>query len=100
MGAHGQVFSIAESTMMMKYRLWNQGVKLDIFSPTAVKKFAVGTGRADKNQMLTGFSNATHWDIKTVLHETEKQKNPSSDMVDAYWICKMTNDTELGLVKV
>lgn len=93
MGAKGKVFSIAESTALMKYNLWRHNVDLDIYSPTLIKKFATESGRADKDAMLTAFVKDTGWNIKLDLHETDKQKNPSSDMVDSYWICKLLHDS-------
>jgi len=53
-----------------------------------IKKFATGKGNAKKQDMEVAFINETNYHIKDVLGLTEKQFNPSSDIIDSYFICK------------
>lgn len=88
MGSKGRVFNIAENTGILKYRLWKYGVQCESVAPTVIKKFATGKGNADKEKMQTAFAEQNGIDIKFELGMTAKQWNPSSDIIDAYWICK------------
>jgi hypothetical protein len=88
MGSKGRVFHIAENTGVFKYRLWNFHVAFETIPPTVIKKFATGKGNADKARMQEVFEENTNVRLKEELHMTEKQWNPSSDLIDAYWICK------------
>lgn len=88
LGSKGRVFNIAENTGILKYRLWNFGVEYDVVPPTVIKKFATGKGNATKEKMQEFFIQETQVDLKNKLSMTEKQWNPSSDIIDAYWICK------------
>ena len=88
MGSKGRVFNIAENTGILKYRLWKYGIGFETVPPTVIKKFATGKGNADKEKMQTAFFAESNIDLKFELNMTEKQWNPSSDIIDAYWICK------------
>jgi Holliday junction resolvasome RuvABC endonuclease subunit len=88
LGSKGKVFHIAENTGVLKYRLWNFQVDVIGVPPTVIKKFATGKGNSDKEKMQTAFKVQNDIDLKYELKMTEKQWNPSSDIIDAYWICK------------
>lgn len=88
MGSKGKVFHIAENTGVFKYRLWKYGKSCELVPPTVIKKFATGKGNADKQKMQDAFMSENQIDLKFELKMTEKQWNPSSDIIDAYWICK------------
>lgn len=60
----------------------------DCVTPTVIKKFATGKGNADKERMQEVFEAENSIRLKAELNMTEKQWNPSSDIIDAYWICK------------
>jgi hypothetical protein len=51
-------------------------------------KFATGKGNAYKERMQEVFEESNDIRLKEELHMTDKQWNPSSDLIDAYWICK------------
>jgi len=88
MGSKGRVFHIAENTGVFKYRMWNFGVDFVTVAPTTIKKFATGKGNANKEKMQESFIQETGKDLKAMLDMTDKQWNPSSDIIDAYYICK------------
>ena len=87
-GATGRVFNIAENTGILKYRLWTRGLTVQTVAPTVIKKFATGKGNANKEAMQDSFITETGLNIKETLQLTDKQWNPSSDIIDSYYICK------------
>jgi len=88
MGSSGRVFNIAENTGILKYRFWNLGIDYAVVPPTVIKKFATGKGNANKEKMQESFESENSIRLKEELKQTEKQWNPSSDIIDAYYICK------------
>ena len=88
LGSKGKVFNIAENTGILKYRLWLLGVPFETIPPTVIKKFATGKGNSNKEQMQLVFEQENSIRLKEELNMTEKQWNPSSDLIDAYYICK------------
>jgi len=87
-GATGRVFHIAENTGILKYNLWQNDIPIVTIPPTVIKKFATGKGNANKEILQEHFITETGIDIKTQLQLTLKQWNPSSDIIDSYYICK------------
>ena len=88
MGSTGMVFNIAENAGLLKNYLWSWKLDYTIVAPTVIKKFASGKGNSNKERLQECFAEETGIDIKKALGMTEKQWNPSSDIVDAYYICK------------
>ena len=88
MGSKGRVFNIAENTGIFKYRAWSFGIDVITVAPTVIKKFATGKGNANKEKMQISFIEETNYDLKSHLNMAENQWNPSSDIIDAYYICK------------
>jgi len=86
MGSKGKVFHIAENTGLLKYKLWKNHIKFDTPAPTSVKKFATGKGNSNKERMYECFEASTGWDIENLIGG-KRDKNPVSDIVDAYWMC-------------
>lgn len=85
----GLVFNIGESTGALKQILWKKGIEFETVPPTVVKKLATGKGNANKDKLREQFElESGYTKLKEVLHETEKQHNPSSDIIDSYFICK------------
>jgi Holliday junction resolvasome RuvABC endonuclease subunit len=87
-GATGRVFQIAENTGMLKHALWRHKIPFDTFPPTVIKKFASGVGNAKKEKMEEAFIAETGINIRDRLSLSEKSSNPSSDIIDAYFIAK------------
>ena len=89
MGSKGKVFHIAENTGVLKYKIYNTGVPLEVIPPTIVKKFATGKGNADKEKMHKTFMNEVGFDLRfRITPDKTKISNPVSDIVDSYYICK------------
>lgn len=88
MGASGRVFHIGENTGILKHKLFNAGVKISVIPPTVVKKFATGKGNANKEKMNEVFSVENSLNLKKILNQTDKQWNPSCDIIDAFYILK------------
>ena len=89
MGSKGKVFHIAENTGVLKYKIYNLGIPLEVVPPTTVKKFATGRGNADKELMHRYFKDDTEVDLKTAITPNKSSiSNPVSDIVDSFYICK------------
>jgi Holliday junction resolvasome RuvABC endonuclease subunit len=84
------LFQIGENTGTLKHYLWKSDISFDLFAPTSVKKYATGKGNAPKDRMWEAFLEETDCNIFHILGlEQGKSWNPVSDIVDAYYICKM-----------
>ena len=96
-GSVGRVFQIAENGGVCKYLLWKNNIEYDTIPPTVIKKFATGKGNADKEKMQEAFIAETGFNVKEVLSMTDKQWNPSSDLIDSYYICKYGDINERNI---
>lgn len=85
--ATGKVFNIAENMALLKNMLTTVGLKYFMIPPTVIKKFATGKGNANKEKMYDFFLEDTGHDLEKEF-DIKKDKNPISDIVDSYWICK------------
>jgi Holliday junction resolvasome RuvABC endonuclease subunit len=88
MASTGRVFNIAENAGLLKHYLWKQDYKFSVVPPTVIKKFATGKGNANKEKLQEFFVEETGVNIKYILNMMEKQWNPSSDIIDSYYLCK------------
>jgi len=95
MGSTGMVFNIAENAGLLKHYLWKNKYTYNIVPPTVIKKFATGKGNANKQLLQDCFEEQTNYYIKKKLMMTDKQWNPSSDIIDSYFICKYGMEQEL-----
>lgn len=87
--AQGRVFHIAENTGILKYKLYEASMPLEIIQPSQVKKFATGKGNADKTQMYEAFLKETGVPLQGIITPNKKDiGNPVSDIIDSYYICK------------
>ena len=89
-GASGRaIFQIAENCGLLKYKLWEAGITVDVIPPTKVKKEATGKGNADKRRMVDAFELDTGVNLQKLI--TPKRAtigSPVSYIADAYFICK------------
>lgn len=88
LGSTGMVFNIAENAGLLKHYLWKSKYDFYVVAPTVIKKFATGKGNANKELLQQVFEQQNNYSIKQKLEMTEKQWNPSSDIIDSYFICK------------
>ena len=86
MAAKGKTFNIAESTGLMKYKLWKAGYIYGVVAPTTVKKTFSGKGNSNKAAMELAFTEKTKYNIRSRLELTAKQESPAADIIDAYAI--------------
>ena len=87
--ATGRVFNIAENVAILKYKLKKWGIKYHLVAPTVIKKFATDKGNANKELMYENFCKETKTNINLTLSpKSDKIGNPTSDIVDSYYICK------------
>ena len=85
------VRSMAENTGHFKQTLWKMKIPFISVPPTVIKKFATGKGNSNKEKMYEAFTAEllTPPDLKERLTPKAKSiKNPVSDIVDSYFICK------------
>ena len=86
--ATGRVFNIAENTGVLKYKLFQKAIPVDTLTPSEVKKFGSGKGNASKDLMYESFLKETG--VNLIYELNMKQLgNPATDIVDAYYICKL-----------
>lgn len=90
-GSKGAVFDLAENAGLLKHYLWQGGLRFDVAAPSQVKKAATGKGNADKLRMQEAFFDEVPQakDLRSLLGQTPAAFNPSSDLIDAYFICKL-----------
>lgn len=87
-GSTGRVFNIAENTGMLKYKLWEIGLKFTTVPPTVIKKFATGKGNADKAKMYEAFVNENKETYAMLFNKNLTLGSPVTDIVDSYYIAK------------
>ena len=66
-----------------------KGREVEIYAPTSVKKFATGSGRAKKEEMIDSLPKSVY-SYFTGLGV--KKTTGLGDLADAYWIAKMAED--------
>ena len=90
LNSKGKIDAIIENASAMKTLLFlERGVEFTAYPPTTLKKFATGSGKADKEKMILQFTKDTGWDIHEALTPDIKfGSGPAADAVDAYYTCK------------
>lgn len=88
--ARGKIFEIGENTGMLKYMLWKNHIPFMTMSPSSIKKSATGKGNANKQDMVDAFMEYTDCDIADLLGYSCNHSSPVSDLVDAFWIYRLT----------
>lgn len=89
--AKGLIFDIAEGCGIAKRRLYKRGIKLRIYDPSSIKKFATNMGNADKIHMEEDYEKCIDkFDLSFLPMVREgKSGNPKDNVVDAFFICKL-----------
>ena len=93
-GSKGNRLSqIAENTGVLKYKLYQSGIPVEVLPPSQVKKFATKKGNANKQKMYDAFVEETGVELADIITPLKKEiGNPVSDIVDSYYICKLLHD--------
>lgn len=99
-GSTGRVFNIAENVGVLKHQLWQNKIEINVVPPTTVKKLATGKGNADKAKMEVAFIEETSYNVKSVLGTSPSTWNPSSDLIDSYYICKHGFQTQTAALTI
>ena len=85
------VRSVAENSGLLKHKMYKAKQTFTSIPPSVIKKYATGKGNANKDLMYDAFSeeSTTPPDLqKTLKPKSNKLSNPTTDIVDSYWICK------------
>jgi len=89
----GKIDSIIENATVLKIHLHEEVKYPEIYPPATIKKFATGKGNALKEGMFAAFLDETGWDLHEVITPDKKKiDSPVSDIVDAYYICKLHHE--------
>lgn len=91
----GRTFQIGENFGLLKYKLRRSMIPFMTVPPTVLKKFATGKGNANKERMQEAYVEETGRDLKKLLGQTEKQWNPSSDIIDSYYLAEYGKHYEM-----
>lgn len=87
--AQGMVYKIGENTGLFKYKMWKEGLSVDLISNSKPKKMACGKGNGDKQSVYDAFVTETSWNLHHhIKSRSRKITSPLSDIADSYWICK------------
>ena len=86
------VFNIGENGGLLKHKLWVKHIPIRLVPPQTIKKFATGKGTATKEKMYEAWLQDTELDIKEIIQPKRKLGSPTTDIVDAYFICKWIMD--------
>jgi len=85
------VRSVAENSGLLKHKMYKAHQTFTSVPPSVIKKYATGKGNANKDLMYDAFSEESNTpsDLqKTLRPKSNKLTNPTTDIVDSYWICK------------
>ena len=73
---------LAKQNGFIYYTLKNKNFQVMYFTPSEIKKFATGNGRAKKEDMLKCIDNK-------IVDMFKNKYKKIDDLVDAYWIAKL-----------
>ena len=85
------VRSVAENSGLLKHKMYKVKQAFTSIPPSVIKKYATGKGNANKDLMYDAFSKECVVPVglqKTLRPKSTKLTNPTTDIVDSYWICK------------
>lgn len=87
-GGTSSLFQLGEFIGGMKKRYYDQGKGIIIYPPRVVKRFATGSGNADKSQMCGSFKSEYPSLYPEVFNELPQFGDPHADLCDAFWIAE------------
>lgn len=82
------IIQLGEFIGSMKYHFYQKGIGVVVYPSTTIKKFATGDGTADKILMQQQFKTDYPEYYHDYLDNIIDFENPSSDIVDAFWLCE------------
>jgi Holliday junction resolvasome RuvABC endonuclease subunit len=85
--AKGRVFHIGENGGILKGRLYECDMPVNVLNIKSAKKFATGNGNAKKDEVYRAFYKDTKLNLETIL-DGKPDKSPISDIADSYILCK------------
>lgn len=100
-GSRGRAtLNIAENGGILRYVLYKAGMICNEVPPKSLKSFACNHGNASKEMMYSSFVDYTGEDfISEFQKNVEKIGNPTSDIVDAYFIMSYGVDNALETIQ-
>lgn len=87
--ASGRITAIAEGLGIIKGKLYSRGISFKTVAPPTLKKFATGSGRADKKDMIQQFVENTGYCIYNIFDVSRERKTipaPLTDIADSYFL--------------
>lgn len=94
----GRTFHLGENVGTIKNCLYSNGIEFQVVPPTVVKKIVTGKGNANKDDMYKAFVGMTGVDLYDLLGISKKKTIPApiTDIVDAFFICKIAYEQKKG----
>jgi len=89
MFAKGRVVQLAGLFGLIKYSVMKNGTCVYEFTPSSVKKYATGNGRADKQDVIDILPENVRLDFLDI------NESKIDDLADAYFIARMTAEKYL-----
>lgn len=98
--SQGQTFSIGEFTGLLKFFLYATNIKIRLYAPTVVKKFATSYGAQGKNLVVDAYDllpKEIRFDLDYLLSPKNpnqkiktdlRYESPRADIIDAYWLAE------------
>lgn len=83
------IFQIGEFVGGMKKMFYDAGKGIMIYPPSVVKRFATGSGSADKTQMSAMFKEEYPHLYPEQFNLLPQNESPHSDLCDAFWITEI-----------
>ena len=84
-GSVNMAFRIAEATGLLKHMLFQRGYSFTVVPPQTMKKFATGSGRAEKSKIYETFLEKTNLNLEKLLNGSRKN-SPISDIADSFFL--------------
>ena len=85
-GSHaGSVHQIAENAAVLKHKIYNLGIPIEVINPSTVKKWYSGKGNAKKDELYKCFVEKTGIHLRDYFDLPETQWEPLAGVVDS-WI--------------
>jgi len=83
------IFQIGEFIGGMKKMFYDAGKGIMIYPPSVIKRFATGSGSADKTQMSAMFKEEYPQLYPKQFDKLPQNDSPHSDLCDAFWIAEV-----------